>query len=305
MLANFFEKTKPLNSIVLGGLFCLIYFIIVLSSENLGVTVFFILKLFGFLLLHFLFLLLSGQNFIKFGVTKNNLYAPFIMILSYGMFPNALQMDLSAFVILLIVLFYGRITSFINKDNLVGKIFDSSLVLGLAIPFFNLAIFYALVLFVAVIIFSNHAIRKFIISFVGFVVPSLFFFAYCFVTDTMSFFYEQYQFILIPSYELFEGSQVSLVVLGSLLLVSLFTNFVRIIAISNHYRLHYIITLTMLVVGVLILCLNPVKSDSLFLFLFIPISLMVSQFVESISKIWLKEACLGGLLLFSFLNLFL
>lgn len=305
MLANFFEKTKPINSIVLGGLFCVFYLMAVLVSEEHVFTVFFVGKLFGLLLLHLLFLLLSGQNFIKFSVSNNNLYAALLMVLAYGMFPKAIQIDFSIAIVLAIVFFYRRITSLIKKDNLTSKLFDIGLLLGLAIPFFNWTILYFLVVIIAVIIFTNYTIRKFILPLVGILVPSLFFFTYCYLTDAMPFFYKQYTFSIQFSNVLIDENWLSFIVLGVLAFFSLMVNFVRIIAVSNSYRLHYVITLGMLFVGVVLIYMSPEKKGSELLLLFIPVSLLVGQLIEVLPRQWLKEVTLLCLALFALVNFFL
>ena len=137
MLANFFDKTKPINGILLAGLFFSFYFTYRFRHTA---TIFADISALGtieHLISNMLFLLLCGLVFAKNGLTNDNLYSSFLMILLYGMFPSTFQVDKTLIITFLFLLVYRKISGLKEQGAILLALFDSGLYVGISFLFFN------------------------------------------------------------------------------------------------------------------------------------------------------------------------
>ena len=109
MLTNFFSKTNPVNALVLGILFCLLFFTSLFTKEAFFFSGTMVLKNAGYLLSNLLFLFLSGTALYRSKLDNGTVYASFILILFYGLFPSAFQSVTPLLLLLLWTLMYLRI----------------------------------------------------------------------------------------------------------------------------------------------------------------------------------------------------
>ena len=125
MLANFFEKTKLLNTAVVGILFSLFYYSYFFLNESPITIGFFGGKSIFALLLHLFFIFCLGFISIQKKISKDNLFASLALLFLYGIFPQSFLVDKTLLVMFLFVLMYRRISGFYNDINMNGKLFDS------------------------------------------------------------------------------------------------------------------------------------------------------------------------------------
>lgn len=305
MLANFFEKTKPINSIVVGLVFCLFYF---MSSFFLETSVFTDGRIalgLAFFVSNFAFLLLSGVVIIGNKISNNNLFAPFFMVLMYALFPKALVYNETIYILLLFVLLYRRFSSLSNNINSIGKLLDSGLFIGVMFLFFNWTILYLVLVYVALFLFREVTIRKLIIPIVGVIVPVLFYYTYCLIIEDVSTFYKLFEFNFIDFDEQFyEDNLFQVITLLVLVFLSILFKLPKMLSVSTVEKQHYTITLFSLIIGVLLFNLSSNKNGSEVLYAFIPISIVIGQFMDVISKKWLKELVFISFIILSLIKLF-
>jgi len=301
MLANFFDKTKPINSLAIGVIFSLYYFVFFILQENPAFTVVSAFEIGGYLFLNLLFLFLSGVVFIKNGMSNGNLYASFIMVLLYGMFPFVFQMDKTLFVLLFFVLFYQKISTLDENTNTISKLFDSGLYIGVSVLLFNWAILFFPLIFLALLLFKKINMRYLIVPIIGLLVPAFLFFAYCFLIDALQLFYQIFDFSISLEWVNYGTSlkQIPMLVIAIIGFISIIMVLPKIMAVSNRYRSQYTIALISLFIGVFLIGITPLKNGSELLYVFLPFALMIAGFVKIIEKKLMKELVLLGLALLS------
>ena len=111
MIANFFNKTKPINTLFIIGLLFFIYIFSIARYLEEEITLYFVLKR----MMNFLLLLVTvfTVNFIvrKNNLTKDNSYTILLFVILMGMFPFAV-LQFKLLIVNLILLFaYRRIYS--------------------------------------------------------------------------------------------------------------------------------------------------------------------------------------------------
>lgn len=302
MLANFFEKTKPLNSLLVGLLFCVVFFYDFFRVEAPELSLKNIFIWGGYFLSSLFFLLLSGFVLSKKKAVEQSLFIPLFVVLLFGMFPQVNQPNGSLFLVFILMLCYRRMTSLDQKGDEVSKLFDSGLLMGVALIFFNWTLLYLVVLYSAIFLFGKVSFRNLLAPLLGLLLPSFFFFSYCFLFDQLEFFFAQFLFEFSLDFD-FYSSQKSLTPLKICFFLGLFSiifNFRKIIVISDKFRLNYVLILLAYVMGLGIIALKPDKNGTEFLFVLLPTSILVTQLVEALSKPWLRDFFVLGFMLYSF-----
>lgn len=301
MLANFFEKTKPLNSLLVGLLFCVVFFYDFFRVEVPELSLKNIFIWGGYFLSSLFFLLLSGYVFSRNKSVEKNLFTPLILVLLYGIFPQMLRPNVILFMVFMTLLSYWKTTTLDQKEGALHKLFDSGFFLGIVFVFYNWTFLYLIVLIGATFFYGKASFRNLVSIGLGFLLPSFFLFSYCFFFDQMEFFFEQFLFE-VSSDDAFYSSEYLLnpmMVCAFLVLVSLVLNFPKIIGISDRFRLKYVLVLLSYLTGLGIIAITPDKNGTEVLFVLLPMSILIAQLVESITKAWLKDLFVLGLAVYS------
>ena len=186
MLANFFEKTKPINSLLVGLLFCAGFFLYAFRIHSLEISpkIFFIWG--GYFFSSFFFLLLSGFVSFQKKAVEQSLFIPLFVVLLFGMFPQVYQPNGILFLVFVLMLCYRKMTSLDQKGGELSKLFDSGLLMGVALVFCNWTLLYLVVLYSAIFLFGKVSFRNLLAPLFGLLLPSFFFFSYCFLFDQLA-----------------------------------------------------------------------------------------------------------------------
>ena len=301
MLANFFDKTKPINSILLAGLFFSFYFTYRFRHTATIFADISALETIEHLISNMLFLLLCGLVFAKNGLTNDNLYSSFLMILLYGMFPSTFQVDKTLIITFLFLLVYRKISSLKEQGNILLALFDSGLYVGVSFLFFNWSVLIFLFIYTTLFLSKRISPRTLMAPFVGGFVPLFLFFTYCFVSDTLPTFYGIFEFDYNFDFSLYSALHynIPLLLVAGITVISIIAVLPKVIGVSNSYRFQYTTVLNMLLIGTAMICVTSLKKGSELLFVFIPISILIGRFINDISKKMLKELILIGLTVLS------
>ena len=179
MLANFLEKSKPINFIVYLGLF-LCFFIIALFF-NISTGEFTLYKAFESILFYFLFLLIYFSYYIL--VSKNKLtfdhsYAFFLFILAIMLILSKM-FEFKTLISLLIYLYLLRkIYSLKSSKEVIQKVFDSGFWLGILCILEPYSILFSIIIYAAILLHQKLTIHTLITPFIGFITPLVTYFSY-------------------------------------------------------------------------------------------------------------------------------
>jgi hypothetical protein len=303
MLTNFFSKTNPVNALVLGILFCSLFFTSLFTKEAFFFSGTMVLKNAGSLLLNLLFLFLSGTALYKSKLDNGTVYASFILILFYGLFPSTFHSATPLLLLLLWMLMYLRI---LDLDRVMAPdriLFDVGLCVGVSFLFFKGALLLLIWVFLALVVFKKANLRNLLICFVGFSVPVWFFFIYCFFLENPILFHNLFVFEIGFDFGFYKSKvyAIPLLVCFSLNTLAVFAVLPKVLSRKTSFSRHYLLLVFMFFIGLGMVFLTSERNGSELSYLFLPSSVFIATFVYKTSKKWVKEFLLFGFAAFSVL----
>ncbi len=291
MIAKFFNKTKPINFLVLTVLSLIIFILAVILQFGEEPGSGYILKNFLNLFLFLLFLFIHNFIIRKNSLTRNNTYALLFFILLFALFPYAItnyKLLISNFFIFFSV---RRIYSIRSGINIKSKLFDSALWIGIAAMIYNWSILFLFLIYIAIFIFRELKWNYFFIPLIGFITPVYLFFVYELTAGKEILFKDLWAFN--RSFDYSNYNHISLLLPISIILVfiiwSIYPTLSVALTAKKKRRSSFILLLFHLVITMIIALLAPVKNGSEFLFLFFPFSVLMANYLQIIKENWFKE----------------
>ncbi|NVK53602.1 MAG: hypothetical protein HWD85_11755 [Flavobacteriaceae bacterium] len=301
MLANFFGKSKPVNFIVIFALFLAYILVNMITNTGLQLTVSAILDILavlpGMLLLFFLFNFILVKN----KLTKDNTFAFLLFVIGIGLLDN-LVLDYAIIgEYLLLLLFLRKVYTIRTQKAIYQKLFDGGLWIGVLILFSPLYVLFLILLFAAINLFLKITLRVLVIPFLGFIIPILFFFTYHFYHDTITEFYAFLSPDLYIDLSFYNTSfYLSIfIVFGFLVLMSVMILSGKIFSVNNLFKRSWILLIIHAIIALAFSCFVVNKTGvELFVF-FIPVSILIANWLQRIKKKLYVNLIVGFLLVFS------
>ena len=308
MLDNFLNKSKPINFIVLLGLFLFAFGIVSYTSFFVDeITLNQFLEL-GVILLLFI----SIFFFFNFIITKNNLtfdnsYAYYIFTLTIiSLLTNLLNVNLLSLV-LIHFLFLRKLYSLYSSKNIIQKLYDCGFWLGISLIIEPYLILFLVLIYIAVFLYQKVTIHTLLTPLIGLFTPMIIYFTYCFWYDKTEEFYgfiiRSFSIDIQPYLDAKLG--VFLTILFFLTLISFLSKTPKTLSVNNTFKrswmligFHFIITLcfTLFIEN---------KNGYEIVFLLLPVSVIIANGIELIDKKIAKNLLLFflliGTIIFSFL----
>ncbi len=295
MITTIFSKSKPINFLIVFSITLIAFVLLPFKYPNYvdsNTTIW--IKIGVFILAYLSILLL---NFI---VTKNllsqqNNYE----ILLFGLFFLAVPQAFSDYKIVVsnffILLSLRRLVSVRSKKEVVKKLFDSGFLIGLASLFYFWSILFFPLIFIALLLFSETTAKYYLIPFIGLATISIL--AICFSIII----YDDYYLALniTPQVNLDFNSYNSvqfITVITMLLSFGIWSSLFYLKDIKKKmrsYRPSYKIMFLACILASIIVVLSPIKNGSELLFLFAPLAVIITNYIETIEEKWFKEVFLG------------
>ena len=291
MIAKFFNKTKPMNTLI-ELVLLVIFFLFTFLSDVSGVEVSTIFSRLFLLLIVLLSLFLTNFIVRKNSLSKKNSYVILLFVLFIGMFPNTMlskEILLSNFFLLIA---YRRIYSLRSQKNTTEKLFDSAFWIGVATVIHPWCILFTALIYSALNAFNKLTLRNAIIPLVGVITPLFLYGVYLYATDQFT----DETFQLLYGFDFSKYNSLSVVVplalvLGMLLWTVIPTTF-QIISVNNEFRASWAILVFNLILSMVVIIPSPVKDGSELLYLFFPASLVFTNYLERVKEKWFKEVFL-------------
>jgi len=308
MLANFLEKSKPINFIVYIGLFFCFFSLTVfsnLSSEN-----FTWLK--ALENVSFLILFLIVFFFYNFIVSKNQLtfdhsYAFFYFILSCTLFTPQL-LELKVLISLIIhLLFLRKIYSLRSSKKVIQKLFDSGFWLGILFILepYNLVFF--ILIYASILLRKKISYHSLLTPIFGFISPLITYFAYLFWYDSTIDFMHLFAFKDI-NLSLNYTKSATIWIIGTILLLTfcgIFLKSPKTLSVNNSFKKSWILLIINAIIAIVFALMITEKDGSEIIFLLIPSSIIIANGFEVIEKMLVKNIVSGLLLISTILTFFL
>ena len=248
-------------------------------------------------------------NFIvsKNGLTKNNNYE----ILLYSLFLLAVlettQNTNVLFANFFVLLALRRILSIRSQTKLNKKLFDSAFWIAIAALFYFWAILFFVLIIVALMLYTDNKLNHWIIPFTGIIT------VFVFTVATSILYYDSYfgAFKSLPyiSYDFSYYNTGGFIVVITVLLIfglwSLIFYTRRIKKKKKALRPSFNLILFAFIMAIAVIVLAPKKNSSEFLFMFTPLAIIITNYIETIKKKWFREVFLVALILLPFVTLML
>lgn len=307
MLSVFFNKSKPIQYVVLGVALLLMFIILKSRIPVSEINSIWILKQ------AFLFLALLTSIFVfDFFVTKNKLtqknsFKTLLFLVFVAILPETLINSKIVLANLFLILALRRMLSLRTHRDVKKKLFDAAFWIALAsLCYFWCAVFFIL-LFSALLVNSFTEIKNYIVPLTGVASVLIILVSYRIIRGVEilegigDFTAYSIDFSSLNSKRIIIGSTV----LFSFGLWSLFYYLKNIKSKMKSHRPTFKLIVIAVILSVLIIVLAPQKNGSEFLFLFAPLAIIITNYLEVITERWFKESFLWILVLTPFLILIL
>jgi len=307
MLTSFFGKSKPFNFILVSAYLILGCFFCVFFKEKIDFNILALLQI-TLSILTYLFLLFL-LNFIikKNKLTKNNTYSILFFSSFMVMFPSVFKESNVILSNVFLLLALRRILSLPSEINTQKKILDASLWISVAALFNFWSILFFIVLFVAISQIVSKKFKYILIPFVGvFSVFTLTTVYYLLVNDSFLWFLDLQTSIGFDFSE-YKSPQllIAIIFVSTLFLISIIQKRFNSATIPIKEKSKNRLLFYTIFIGIIIILISPIKNGSEFIFLFAPLSIFATSYIETTKKGWISETVLWLTVLLPFLIYFL
>lgn len=304
MLANFFEKTKPINIIVLSLVFFVYYFLHLYLLKNNGITQTSWTSIYLGLCINIIFLTMNTLNFKKNNVSNDNLHNTFILVLLYGLFPKAFMSVNVLLISLLFLLIYKSIAQFKPKLKNPRSLFNAGIFSGIAFILYDWSILFLVYILIGVLLSQKLNLKNIISPIFGFFTPIFLYFTYLFVLDKEIWFLHKLFTIPYYSFSTYPTNvKYAIFVTLTIVSISILSVLPQILSVSGQNRYQYAVAILTLITGFTVAMLKTHKNGSEFLLIFTPASIVIGRFIKTISHKKLKEILFLGITICSILFL--
>lgn len=299
MITTIFSKSKPINFLIV---FCvLLASLLILEfkyAHSLSVNYGLVTKIGMFLIVFFSVLLLH------FIVVKNGLSQQSnIELLVFVLFVLAVPQTFISYKIIVsnmfILMALRRMISIRSKKEIIKKLFDSGFLIGLASVFYFWSILFFPLIIISLLFFSESKAKYYFIPVLGLatLVVILTAVSVIFYGDIFSIFPKKIAFSF--NYTAYNSFQLigAITILLSFGLWSSVFYLTTIKKKMRSYRPSYKIMFVACMFATAIAVITPNKNGSEMLFLFAPLSVIIMNYIETITDNWFKNSFLALLII--------
>ncbi len=299
MISKFFSQSKPIHFVVVSVLLLIVFVAAKYNALDTAFSAFMISKhalLFGVCL----FSVFVLDFFVsKNSLTKKNSFKILLFVLFIAIIPETILNSKTLIANLFILFAIRRIISLRTKKAIKKKLFDASFWITIAALFYFWSILFFALVIASLIVFAIVDIKNWLIPLTGFATVIIIFASYMIITnqDMMLVFNDlvsvSFDFSLLNSKQIIVGATI----LFSIGLWSLFYYLKNLRTQTKSLRPSFSLVIVTAIIGLLIVALSPLKNGSEFIFLFAPLSIIITNYLEVISDHWFKEVLLWILVL--------
>ncbi|WP_100613714.1 DUF6427 family protein [Confluentibacter citreus] len=307
MITSIFKKSKPINFIIVFFITLLAFITARTKLVIEPIDVAYIFKQIGLFLFCFVSVLLVNFIVSKHSLTKKNSYE----ILLFSLFLLAITQTTAntniLFANFFILLSFRRIISLRSMITPEKKLFDAAFWIAVASLFYFWAILFFVMIFAALFLYSVNKIKHWLIPFVG--VAAVFVIAISISILYNNTFFGFFKSLPDVSYDFNKYNTPQFLIAITMLLsfgvwASLF--YIRTIKSKKKaFRPAFKIVFLAIVISFVTVFLAPNKDGSEFLFMFAPLAIIITNYVETIQDKWFRELFLLTLITVPFIILFL
>lgn len=304
MIANFFNKTKPINFLVLAVLVFIIFLLTLIKTNAEPLNLYFFVK--NGLFLFFAILIVFVLNFIirKNSLTEDNSFAILFYIFLTSFFPNSFISE-GIYVSNFILLFaFRRIYSLRSSIEIKEKVFDAAFWIGIASLFHVFSLIYLILLYAAIVIFRKIEWRNFVIPIIGVMTPVFLSYTYLLAFDDLDRFNNLWTLSFDLSLSEYNSSRflIPMILIGALSLVAIYPTTKRSLLAKIDFKATWSLLITHIGISLVLVLISPNKNGSELIYLFFPLSVLFANYLQVINRYWIKEMIIYIFILTFFLK---
>lgn len=307
MISNFFSQSKPINFVAVSVFLLIIFAITKYMALDTQSDTLLIVKqvfLFGICLFSiFVFDFLVNKN----NLTKNNSYKILLYVLFIAVLPEVLLNSKILLANLFILLALRRIISLRSKKDIKKKLFDAAFWITIASLLYFWAILFYILIVAALIVFIITDIKNWVIPIIGIATVAIIAVSYMIITNIEI--YDFFDKLIDLSFD-FSSLNSKRIIIGATVLLSfgawsLFYYIKNLKSKTKSSRPSFSLIVIAAVLSLAIIIVSPNKSGSEFIFLFAPLAIIMTNYLEVVSEKWFKESLLWVLILTPIITLLL
>ena len=307
MIANFFNKTKPVIIVNLLLLFAIFYIAatflfktIEFSTASLGLS----LAIF----IGFIFMLLL-INFIlrKNNLTEDNSYALFIIIVLLGSFYETIFSINLFFSNLLLLFAFRKIYSLKSGLNTKSKLFDAGLWIGISAILYTWNVLFLVLVYIGLFIYNKKTLKNLAVPIIGVLFPIIGVFTYHLYFGSTELLYNKLVFNYNLDFSNYNQLKylIPLSLLTTVLIWSIVFLIQKILEVSTTFKSALQLIISHLLISVVILIFSIQKNGSELLLLVFPSGIIIANFLQKTSSNTFKNIVLYLFLIVSVVVYFL
>ena len=274
------------------------------NSEPLGF--FFFVNKSAFLFLSILTVFVINFIIRKNALTEDNSFAILFYIILCSYFPNSFINEAVFISNFILLLAFRRIYSLRSSIQTKEKIFDSAFWVGIASLFYVWSLFYLILLYAAIVVFRKIDWRNFVIPLIGIFTPIFLSYTYLLAFDDLERFNNLWILSFDLSSEVYNSSHFlfPLVLIGIVALIAIIPTTKRSLLAKIDFKATWTLLIIHLVISLIVVIIAPEKNGSELIFLFFPLSVLFANYLQVISRYWIKESIIYVFILMIIINLF-
>lgn len=308
MLANFLEKSKPINFIVyLVLFFCFFLTVLYSNFSSDKFTLYIVFESVSFFILFnaifYSYRLLVSKN----ELTLGHSYAFFLFILGIILVLSKMFEFKTLILLLIYLILLIKIYSINSSTEVIQKIFDSGFYLGILYILEPYSLLFFIVIYASILLHQKITIRTFLIPIIGFFTPLIIYFTYVLWSNATENFSKLFYFDVINNMNIYI-KDYAISVLGTVLLLTLFSVILKspkVFSISDFFKKSWILLIINAIIATIFILMVINKNGSEIAFLLVPTSIIIANGFDVIRKKIIKEVLFWVFLLGTFAAFFL
>lgn len=299
MISNFFSQSKPIHHIVVSVLLLLIFILTRLDVFPENINTLFIGKQTGLFLVSLLSVFLFDFFVSRNSLTKKNSYNIVLFVLFFAILPQTIMNSRVVFANFFVLLALRRLISLRTQKDVKKKLFDAAFWIALATVFYFWSSVFLVLVFAALLIYGITDLKNYVIPLIGISTVAIIIVSYLILMeiDILQFATNSFDF----SFD-FSNLNSKQIIIGATLLLSfglwsLFYYIKNLKSQMKSYRPSFTLIILTAILGLLIVIMAPSKNGSEFIFMFAPLSIIITNYIEVITEKWFKETLFWVLVL--------
>lgn len=292
MISSFFSKSKPIHFVIVSVILLFVFLSTTFFSlENNELNLLIVFRQIGLFLVS-----LSSVFILEFLVSRNKLtnknsYQILFFVLFMALFPETILNTKALLANLFILLALRRLVSLRTQKELKKKIFDAAFWISIATLLYFWAALFFILIFAALILFSISDFKNWIVPITGILTVLIISTAYMITKDIdfLDYFINLYAYSLDFSQLNSKSVIIAATLLFSYGIWSLFYFIKQLQFRAKNYRPAFMIIIIAVIIAVLIIMIAPFKNGSEFIFLFAPLAIIITNYIELVTEKWFKE----------------